>query len=151
MPEFLNQERRWTLRIASEGGDEVVQLYEVNDNIKLEKEALDRIVELVKTRDNYAAIEAIKGASSPDGEDYGSFAIFMVILKLGEEAGQVLGDVHEYLFGISAEDGSLMLLASSGQDNSRSQFLGCMSALLDDPESVDLAIIALPTKEEASS
>ena len=129
----------------------MVQLYEVNDNIKLEKEALDRIVELVKTRDNYAAIEAIKGAASPDGEEYRSFAIFMVILKLGEEAGQVLGDVHEYLFGISAEDGSLMLLASSGQDNSRSQFLGCMSALLDDPESVDLAIIALPTKEEAPS
>ncbi len=144
--EFLNSERRWTVRMAVEGGDEEVELYEVKDSVKLEKDALDRIVDLVRTRDNYAAIEAIRSASSPEGEEYGSFAIFMILLKLNEEASQALGDVHEYLFGISAEDGSPMLLASSDQDDSRSQFLGCMSALLDDPESVDMAIVALPVK-----
>jgi hypothetical protein len=71
----------------------------------------------------------------------------MLLLKFSEEAGQVLGSLHEYLFGISAEDGSPVLLASSDQDESRSQFLGCMSAMLDDPESVEMAIIALPVRD----
>ncbi|MGC8555583.1 MAG: hypothetical protein ACP5NG_01005 [Conexivisphaera sp.] len=151
MREFLNPERRWTVRVAVEGGEESVELYEVRDSVKLEKESLDRMIDLVRNRDNYAAIEAIKSVSSPEGDEYGGFAVFMVVLKLLEEAGQALGDVHEYLFGVSAEDGNLVLLASSDQDSSRSQFLGCMSALLDDPESVDMAIIALPIREADSA
>ncbi len=148
MPEFLDLERRWKVKMAVEGGEEGVELYEVKDGIRLEREALDRLVELVRTRDNYAAIEAIVSASSPEGEEYNGFAIFMLLMRLSGEAGAVLGDVHEYLFGVSAEDGSLLLLASSDHDNSRSQFLGCMSALLDDPESVDMAILALPVRED---
>gem|GEM_PF-1794586 len=146
MHEFLDTGRRWTVRVAVEGGEESLELYEVKDGVKLDKDALDKMIDLVRTRDNYAAIEAIKSASSPDGEEYGGFAIFMILLKLSEEASQALGDVHEYLFGISADDGSPLLLASSDQDNSRSQFLGCISALLDDPESVEMAIVTLPVK-----
>jgi len=145
--DFLDPERRWAVRIAVEGGEEEIELHEVRDDVKLDRDVLDRMVDLVRSRDNYAALEAIRGVSSPDGKDYGGFAVFMLLLKFSEEAGQVLGSLHEYLFGISAEDGSPVLLASSDQDESRSQFLGCMSAMLDDPESVEMAIIALPVRD----
>lgn len=147
--QFLDLDRPW--RISMSEGEEV-ELFEVRRPVRLGKEALDKLVGLLKDRgnSNYAAVEALEGVTSPEGEDYSGYAVFLLVLKLLDDAAAKFGDAHTYLFGI-AEDGGLMLLASSSWDSSEEQFLGSMDVALGNPSAVEMAVVALPVRRGEGS
>lgn len=137
----------WRVAVLGEKGEEQVELYEAKEGIRFRKNMLDKLVEHLRTRENYVALEAITGVLSPEGEDYSKYAVFLLALKLSEDLAKALGEVHTYLFGVG-EDGGPILLASSGWNDDRNHFLNCMGVLLENPDAVEMVVVALPLSKE---
>lgn len=144
MPDILNPERVWQVNLRVEEGEERIRLYEARERLVFKGAILERLLDHASNKRNYAVANAILSITSPEGDEYVGYAMFMVMFKASSEVGGAIGLEHKYLFGV-LEDGNIVLVAASDAKLNQERFLQSMGVAVERPDSVDVLILAFPS------
>ncbi len=138
--------RYWNVRVKIGENEYTYKLYDTFDkNIILRKDFIDLIKDRVYRFDNYMAGDIITFIISPEGEDYSKYAIFMLMIDLGENFPEYPGD-HYFLFALR-KDGNVHLMGVASQDLTRDEAIEILSIAMEEAEKVNAFVFAF-TKEE---
>jgi len=139
--------RFWNVRIKLGENEYNYKLYDTFDkNLILKGDFIDLIKELVNKKDNFMAGDIITGILSPEGEDYTKYALFMLMIDLGDSFPEYPGD-HYFLFALR-KDGNIHLMGVASQEITRDEAIEILSIALEEADKVKAFVFAFTKENE---
>ena len=150
MPELIDPNRVWQVSLRVEGGEERINFYEAKERLVFKGAMLERLLDHASSRDNYAVTNAITSITSPEGDDYSGYAMFLLMFRVSGDVSGLVGPDHKYLFGV-LEDGNVILVASENSKINQERFLQSLGVAVEKPESVEVLVLAFPVSVEPAA
>jgi len=137
----------WNVKIQLGDNEYVYKLYDTFDkNVILKKEFIDLIKDRVFKLDNFMAGDIITSIISPEGEEYSKYALFMLMIDLGDGFPEYPGD-HYFLFALR-KDGNIHLMGVANQEITRDEALEILTIALEEASKVKAFVFAFTKEEE---
>lgn len=142
-----DMERFWNVRIQLGDNEYTYKLYDTFDkNLVLKKGLIDIIKDRVIKLENFMAGDIITSIISPEGEEYKKYALFMLMIDLGDGFPEYSGD-HYFLFALR-KDGNIHLMGVATEEITRDEALEILSIALEEAEKVKAFVFAFTREEE---
>lgn len=139
--------RFWNVRIKLGDNEYTYKLYDTFDkNVVLKKDLLDIIKDRVIKLDNFMAGDIIISIMSPEGEEYRRYALFMLMIDLGDGFPEYPGD-HYFLFALR-RDGNIHLMGVASEEITRDEAIEILSIALEEADKVKAFVFAFTREEE---
>ena len=137
-----DENRIWNATIKIGGADFKLELFDAFDtSLVFKEEFMNKLKHLIIEHEHYMAGDVLTEITSPEGEDFSKYAVFVLLIQLDRELHEEYGDEHMYLFALR-KDGYVQLAGVDSKDMDEDDLLNILSLAFEEPAKVESLILA---------